>query len=405
MRLQQPGRLQSRAGFTLIELLVVISIIAVLGSLIAPAVQSARRAARRTECLNNMRNVGIAVLNTASFTNGGLPPLTRRLTVSNQAGSGDMTVGWPITILPALDSTALLKNIQRNAVISAGTASISSGDFVWLPTLTCPEDGDSFRRPGGLSYVVNSGFISAEVWAVQESATFFHQPYLINWKVATIPPYRYLYTRSTDGTSDTGAPSSSDMQVALSSGVFWRIVGTDGYLPTVDFVNVGDGTTSTLMITENMNAGTWASTNVSEIGFGVRIPVDSQLFAPAIGDVSPNCGEFPTRLSLNTEFPCSKFSTFSAGSFINDPVSASLASSTSSASAASSCDSGSVTSSVLSISSVPRPSSQHPGGVNVIMVDGSGRFLSEKVDHHVYARLVTSNGVNYSELSLNQIAY
>ena len=49
----------------------------------------------------------------------------------------------------------------------------------------------------------------------------------------------------------------------------------------------------------------------------------------------------------------------------------------------------------------PRPSSQHAGGVNAIMGDGSGRYLSENVDKHVYAKLLTSNGVNFGERTLN----
>ena len=392
----------TRAGFTLIELLVVISIVAVLCSLIAPAIQSARRSARRIECLNNMRNVGVAILNASSTTGGELPALTSTMNVSNDAGIGSFAIGWPMAILPALDGAALLKNIQKNASIASGLAAIADGDNVWLPALTCPDDIDSYRRPGGLSYVVNSGFISAEVWGRQETATFFHQPYLINWKHATIPPAQF--TRSTDGTSLTGDPSPLDMRIALSSGVFWRIVGSDGYRPSVDYVTTGDGTTTTIMLTENLNAGSWSSTTVSEIGFGIRIPLDATSFFPASGTLAPNCGEFPKPLSLTTDFPCSQCQSMSLESFINYPVTASSLAVTSSSSASGSC-SGSSSTTATTISSVPRPSSQHSGGVNVIMMDGSGRFLSEKVDINVHARLVTSNGVVYGELALNQAAY
>jgi prepilin-type N-terminal cleavage/methylation domain-containing protein len=71
-------------GFTLIELLVVIAIIAVLIALLLPAVQAAREAARRAQCVNNMKQLGLALANYES-ANGTLPP---GMLISNQVTGG-----------------------------------------------------------------------------------------------------------------------------------------------------------------------------------------------------------------------------------------------------------------------------------------------------------------------------
>ena len=67
------GSVRKSSGFTLIELLVVISIIAVLIALLLPAVQSAREAARRAQCVNNLKQIGLALFNYESSV-GAFPP-------------------------------------------------------------------------------------------------------------------------------------------------------------------------------------------------------------------------------------------------------------------------------------------------------------------------------------------
>jgi len=96
-------RMSQRQGFTLIELLVVISIIAVLIALLLPAVQAAREAARRAQCVNNLKQVALAMHGYADIYNG-LPPWGQSYAVP---GNGTVRHGWGVKILPHLEQTAL----------------------------------------------------------------------------------------------------------------------------------------------------------------------------------------------------------------------------------------------------------------------------------------------------------
>ena len=99
----QVKRSRSR-GFTLIELLVVIAIIAVLIALLLPAVQQAREAARRTQCKNNMKQMGLALFNYES-SHSVFPPA--RIDLSGPPGPALYQTSWTTLCLPYLDQTPL----------------------------------------------------------------------------------------------------------------------------------------------------------------------------------------------------------------------------------------------------------------------------------------------------------
>ena len=96
----RPRKLMS--GFTLIELLVVIAIIAVLIALLLPAVQQAREAARRTQCKNNLMQIGLAIHN-YELAHSMLPPGSVNASATIEDNPIGYHVGWMVQILPFMD--------------------------------------------------------------------------------------------------------------------------------------------------------------------------------------------------------------------------------------------------------------------------------------------------------------
>ena len=101
-----------RRGFTLIELLVVIAIIAVLIALLLPAVQAAREAARRAQCVNNLKQIGLAMHNYNS-TFDVIPPGGVVVLANPWANNSNM-LSWRTLILPQMEQNNLYNSVNVN---------------------------------------------------------------------------------------------------------------------------------------------------------------------------------------------------------------------------------------------------------------------------------------------------
>ena len=159
-----------RAAMTLVELLVVIAIIGILVGLLLPAVQAAREAARRFQCSNNLKQIGLAIHNYASAMKS-FPPgrlvaisLSDNLTASANAnattGNGSCFSAFAY-LLPQLDQGVIYEQINFNS--GPDTAANDSMSIIQPPVFLCPSDngvrnlaqGTGFA--GVTNYVLNTG--------------------------------------------------------------------------------------------------------------------------------------------------------------------------------------------------------------------------------------------------------
>ena len=218
-----------RSGFTLIELLVVIAIIGLLVALLLPAVQSAREAARRLQCANNLKQVGLAVAH--YITQFGALPINICNYVDPDPGAARQKNGisWLVCILPQLEQQPLFDLFAANGF---------NGDF---------DSGRGLRSPGCLTAVQLplSVFYCPSDWSSLEPA--LNQP---EWPGQPLAATNYKGVAGDTRMEGDPFPGSEPdcHQSGHCNGLFWR----NDYIEGHRWADVRDGTSNTFMIGEGL---------------------------------------------------------------------------------------------------------------------------------------------------------
>ena len=202
-------------GFTLIELLVVIAIIAVLIALLLPAVQAAREAARRIQCTNNLKQIGLAVANYGDAV-GALPPGAR--------GCCDGT--WQAFILPYMEQLALSNsyNYSNSRYVNLANTTVTSS---FISAFLCPSNGIQHKPVSSALGTDATGKLSAHNYVVNFGATDLNQQDLALGSRFAGAPFTFI------------APySNADHPASANKG------------KTITIASITDGTTNTMLASE-----------------------------------------------------------------------------------------------------------------------------------------------------------
>jgi prepilin-type N-terminal cleavage/methylation domain-containing protein/prepilin-type processing-associated H-X9-DG protein len=325
-----------KPGFTLIELLVVIAIIGVLIALLLPAVQQAREAARRIQCTNNLKQLGLALHNYVDSK--GVPPF----------GQGpeprDAWHGWSslAMLLPYLEQTSAYNAINFDIAggSSPDTPQNTTAQRLRLTGFLCPSDNDRLTAPGGHNSYCGSG------------------------------------------------GSDPNMNLATCSGLFGGMHGAGPYVPTTVGLNtVTDGLSHTAAFSERVKG---IGLYNSDQGPDSLKPPGSVFRIPSFGGNPPNDPQFAL-------FQCSAVNPggamtalsnhYSVGSFWHIGTTYGARYNHVMPPNAISC-SGPNTDNY----GAHTASSRHPGVVNVAFADGSVRTVKQTVSVLVWRALGTRAG-------------
>lgn len=325
------ARSRLRRGFTLIELLVVIAIIAVLIALLLPAVQQARESARRLQCRNNLKQIGLATHNYHDvynvLMNGGeggssTPGPTDRL-----AGR---KVGWALAILPFIDQAGLFNNFNMDEWYThSDNANFAK---MRIPGYACPSNPEATRlKPEG------KPLLQADATTV----LWGRNDYGGNWGEQGLRCDPTLPGGTFSCANNYGSTANPNQRGPMSLGSSRNVRLRD----------VTDGTSNTIWIGEapRANWGIWAGVkNLHD----QSVPLNSRMddIDARINKVNAGCGSMAT---LRQYYPKGI-----AACDVNEQ----------------------------------EFHSYHTGGVYFLFLDGSVRFLSQNANVKTYAALLSYRG-------------
>jgi prepilin-type N-terminal cleavage/methylation domain-containing protein/prepilin-type processing-associated H-X9-DG protein len=348
-----PYKNHSPKAFTLVELLVVIAIIGLLIGLLLPAVQSAREAARRMQCTNNLKQMGIA-LHTHHDVHQSFPSGYSTNSVTEpEFGDGPPGWGWGAMILPFMEQSAL-----HDQLTSRGLSVFHSGNAEWvrtqIPTFLCPSDPES-RQPADiegdtewtlLTYI-SEGDDATNTAVAGQSIRFGRSGYV----ACNGTEESWVF-----GGTESPEREGNDANIRrVADGAFFRNSQT-----TISAIL--RGTSNTILLAEcssNLGNKTWVGVHPEATVWcksPERVIADEPPATLVLFHSGPSLAEYEELGNLVVHAPNSPF--------------------------AMACGTA----------------SYHPGGMNALYGDGSVRFISSTVDQRVYANSCTIAGVKNTEM-------
>lgn len=335
-----------RQAFTLLELLVAISIVGMLLALLLPAVMRSRATARRAQCSNNLRNVGLGILGTTE-AHGRFPA------AGNFSTAGATYHSWVVNLLPWIERGDIASQWQFDTPFYGSPNGPLSA--IQIGVLVCPDADAQLNGRGNLSYVVNGGFGWTEpqdcpvAMNAMGSAGVQTVSFDLNGNGVTCPA-----VAQQDG-------SPSDRTLYFQTGLFFAEnwpVGS-GTVRHHSLDTVKDGLSRTVMIAENLRGGAAAGPGGC---WSSPAPWGNSFYLSGYVCENAKCsaGHVDWRRANDRSQPSHAREAINGTSAGDGPS--------------------------------PWPSSRHPGGVNIVFCDGHLVFLNEDVDGAVYASLVTPQG-------------